>query len=220
MRRLAVFAQTPAARRARTHLSPALPAEIADALHRAVLRDVLEAAAASRAEQQHLFWSEPPDEATAALAPSGFGSALQQGEDSGERLANAFATLLESPGDHAVIVRADSPALDAEQIDRAFHGLETHDLVLGPTRGGDDVLIGLARPVPAILEGVPWGAADAHEHILLRARAAPLRVRSLEPVDPLESAADLARLVAEWAVSPPARPVRTLAALRECGLLP
>ena len=141
MRHLAVFARWPSEGRVKTRLSPALPPALAARLHRAMLEDALELARAAPVDRRWIYWADAP-EADATLEPAASRRARRSGADLGERLERAFADLLASPGDRAVAIGVDCPALDASRIAAAFERLERHDVVLGPARDGGYYLIG------------------------------------------------------------------------------
>lgn len=219
MDRIAVFARRPVAGAVKTRLSPALPPALACALYRAMLGDALAAAAAAPAGSRAVWWADPPRPDAAFGVPTGFEERIQHGADLGERLAGAFAALLVAPGDRALVLGADCPDLETAALAEALERLDTHDVVLGPANDGGYTLIALARPAPALFEGVAWSTAHVLEQTLARARAADLRVALLEPLADLDAPATLVRWLGEALHAPPERAPRTRAALVAMGLL-
>jgi glycosyltransferase A (GT-A) superfamily protein (DUF2064 family) len=88
--------------------------------------------------------------------PSGFELLLQRGAGLDQRLANAFADL----GGPAVIVGMDTPQVSASVLTHAVERLRQRDAVLGPALDGGYWAIGLRRPDPAALLGVPMSTAS------------------------------------------------------------
>jgi hypothetical protein len=223
---LALFARWPEPGRVKTRLSPALPAALACDLYRALLADALAAAAASPADARSLHWAEAPAGHAADPAPGGFEVRDQRGADLGERLEHATSELLGAPGARVLVIGADCPDLDAARIAAGFAALKRTELVLGPARDGGYYLIGLARPASALFRGVDWGTSRVLAQTRERARALELSVTELEPLDDLDTPADLARWAARAAVGEAASGAaaagapRTRAALRAIGLLP
>ena len=117
------------------------------------------------------------------------------------------------------MIGADCPDLDAGLIERAFEALARADLVLGPARDGGYYLIGLARPAPALFRGMPWGTAGVLGETWARAHAAGLRAALLEPLDDLDTPADLVRWLGRAARGRAAATPATTRALRAIGLL-
>ena len=220
MDRLAVFARWPRVGRVKTRLSPALPAELAFALHRAMLEDALAEAARARADARALYWADAPADGAAFPAPPGFEVRDQGSGDLGARLERAFGEIAGRKGDRAVVIGSDCPDLDAGVIQSAFEALERADLALGPARDGGYYLIGLSRPEAPVFRGVPWGTAGVLEHTRAAAEAAGLRVTLLTPLDDLDTPADLARWLARAALRETEDAPRTRAVLRALGLLP
>src|SRR5262245_440190 len=136
MRRLALFARWPSAGEVKTRLSPALPAGLALDLHRAMLEDAIEVTVAANAHERLLYWAEAPAARHGFALPPGLRVRDQQGADLGARIEHAFEDLVAAPGDRAVIIGADCPALEISVLDRAFDALATHDVVMGAARDG------------------------------------------------------------------------------------
>ncbi len=190
--RIAVFARPPAPGRVKTRLAPGLTATLAAALYGACLEDALAAASGSGADERWIYWAEPSADPVSA---PGFGARMQRGADLGARLATAFEELLAPPADRALILGADCPELDAARLKRAFEALAGADLVLGPTRDGGYYLIGLTHLEVRLFEDVAWSTARVLEQTRDRAASAGLRVSMLEPLEDLDTAADLVRFI-------------------------
>ena len=219
MRRLALFARPPLPGRAKTRLSPALPAAHAAALAAAMLRDATAALGACRADERSVWWAERPAAGSPALAP-GLDSHEQSGADLGERLAGAFTTLLDGPGTQALVAGSDTPALTAGHLERALALLAAHDVVLGPAMDGGYWCVGLSRPVPGLFEQVPWSTAEVLRVTLERARGRGLAVGLADPLDDVDTPADLARLVGALAAERSACGPALRAELGRLGLVP
>lgn len=80
----------------------------------------------------------------------------QVGPDLGARMHQAFTWLFACGYRRVVIVGTDAPTLPQSVYHDAFAALTDHDLVVGPALDGGYYLIGLIRPVPDLLVGIPW----------------------------------------------------------------
>lgn len=80
---------------------------------------------------------------------------IQQGEDLGDRMRNAFAQQFSLGCEKVVIIGADSPTLPVEYIERAF--ASEKDIVLGPSTDGGYYLIGMNRKLVDVFSQVSWG---------------------------------------------------------------
>ena len=213
MRRLALLAQPPAIGQAKPHLSPALPPGAAAALAGALLEDAVDAMrGAARPDERFLSWVG----ADGTL----LGREVPGGEDPGARLAAAFQSLVMVEGDRGVLFGADCPSLTAGTIDVAFEKLEGADLVLAPTRAGGIGLIGLSRSAEALFRDVAWSSGRVLAALVERAESLGLSVALLDPVEDVDTAGDLCRLLA--AAVTPGRAIgpSTRLALGKLGMLP
>ncbi|MDX1609475.1 MAG: TIGR04282 family arsenosugar biosynthesis glycosyltransferase [Halofilum sp. (in: g-proteobacteria)] len=158
MASILVFARAPVPGRAKTRLIPALGAEGAARLHRALVNHALGEAAAAGAERLEL-WAAGDDaagELAALAAAHGARLRWQAGADLGARMQAALADAV-GRGGPALVVGTDCPWLDTAAIDEALARLVTHDAVLGPADDGGYVLLGLHRVEPVLFDGLPWG---------------------------------------------------------------
>jgi rSAM/selenodomain-associated transferase 1 len=221
MRRVALFARWPTAGEVKTRLSPAVPAGLALDLHRAMLEDVLAVAGGAEAEERLLYWAGAPAVRDGFAVPPAFRVRDQQGRDLGERIERAFDDLLASPGDRALVLGADCPALEPSTLADAFAALESHDAVLGPARDGGYNLVGLHRRAPGLFRGIEWSTPRVLDQTMERAARAGLTIALLPALDDLDTPEDLLRWIACRAGGGGPRAPRALdRALRTMGLLP
>jgi len=157
--RIAVFAKAPVAGEVKTRLIPVLGATGAAALHAGLVRHALASAMRTRAAVE--LWCAP-DESHPFFqrCASQFGATLhaQRGGDLGARMKNAFDHAF-AEGASLVVVGTDCPALTPAHLEEARAALIDHDAALAPAEDGGYVLVGLAREVPALFEGIEWGSA-------------------------------------------------------------
>jgi rSAM/selenodomain-associated transferase 2/rSAM/selenodomain-associated transferase 1 len=125
------------------------------------------------------------------LGHSGIGFSRQVGDNLGNRMRNALQAALDRGDRPVVLVGTDIPAMTAEHLETAFRALNRHDLVLGPSRDGGYWLIGMNRPVN-LFQGIPWGRPDVLARTLEQARRQGLTVARLEPLNDIDTEADLA----------------------------
>lgn len=216
MRRVALFARRPVVGRVKTRLSPALPPEMACMLYEGMLADAVAAVRGSRlADERFVYWAE----AGSAGDAGGLPERVQVGGDLGERLIVAFDELIATPGDHAVIIGADCPMLDAAVIDEAFSRLKRAEVVIAPASDGGYALIGLARRAPELFRGIAWGTEHVLEVTLEGARTGAGSVSLLSQLEDVDTSEDLVRLLPSLIVQQPELAASTMGALVRCGLL-
>ena len=197
---LIVFAKAPVAGHAKTRLIPALGAAAAAALAEQLLEHAMRAAAAARFD--HVELCVTPDAGHPAFRRLAAGNARlivsTQGEgDLGARMDRALTRAL-GTHDTAILIGTDAPALDAGRLAAAREALVGHDAVFVPALDGGYALVGLARPAPTLFAEVDWSSAKVMMQTRLRAGAAGLRWRELEPVADIDVPEDLVHLPDAW----------------------
>ena len=177
---LAVMAKAPQAGQVKTRLLPALSAEQAAELCRALITDQLEHLQTLPFADLYLAFT-PAKAAPLVkhLAPPAFRLISQQGDDLGERMKRLFEHLRALGHKNIVLIGSDLPPLPWQFFEEAFAYLSLPDqrAVLGPSRDGGYYLIGLNHPVPEIFEAMTW----SHDQVLeqTRARLASLKIDTL-----------------------------------------
>lgn len=187
MTALVVIAKEPVPGRVKTRLTPPYTPVQAAALAEASLADTLAAVAATPAARRVVALAGRPGR----WLPRGFEVVAQRGAGLDERLAHAFA----AAGGPAVVIGMDTPQVTAAVLTRAVRALDESDAVFGPASDGGWWLLGLRRPDPAVLLGVPMSRPDTGAHQLARLRG--LRVTTLRTLTDVDTAIDAAHVAAQ-----------------------
>ncbi|MFG3106314.1 TIGR04282 family arsenosugar biosynthesis glycosyltransferase [Streptomyces tendae] len=195
---LLVIAKEPRPGRVKTRLTPPFTPAEAAALAAASLADTLAAVAATPARRRVLVL----DGAPGPWLPPGFDVVPQCAGGLDERLADAFARC----AGPALLIGMDTPQVTPDLLDVDFHDCDAY---FGPAEDGGFWALGLARPEPALLRGVPMSSPVTGAMQRERLLTAGLRVRDLPPLRDVDTAAD-ARAVA--ALAPDGRFAARLAA--------
>ncbi|GAA2863481.1 DUF2064 domain-containing protein [Nonomuraea rubra] len=202
-----IIAKEPLPGRVKTRLSPPYSPAEAAALAEAALRDSVRAVAATPATQRVLALDGLPGR----WLPPGFVVVPQRGAGLDERLAAAFADAHRLRPDPVVLIGMDTPQVTPALLGEAGRALERHDAVYGPAADGGFWLLGLRRPDPALLLGVPMSHPETGKHQLDRLERAGLDVHHLPELTDVDTAADAAAVAADAPSS------HFAAALRELG---
>ncbi|MEU1626129.1 DUF2064 domain-containing protein [Streptomyces sp. NPDC020096] len=189
---LLVIAKEPVPGRVKTRLTPPFSPQQAAALAEAALMDTLDAVRRAPARRRVLVL----DGAPGSWLPPGFEVVPQAAGGLDERLAAAFAACPEGP---ALLVGMDTPQLSPELLAPALDSASWRgcDAWFGPAVDGGFWALGLARPNPALLRGVPMSTSRTGEVQRQRLVDAGLRVRDLPPLRDVDTAADAAAVAAE-----------------------
>jgi hypothetical protein len=166
-----VMAKAPVAGRVKTRLCPPCTPAQAAAVAGAALADTLAAVAACPGVRRIVAL----DGELGAWLPDGFEVIAQRGGGLDERLAWAA----DDAGGAGVIVGMDTPQVTPSLLDRALAAVARGDAALGPASDGGYWMIGLPRPDPEALLGVPMSVAETGAAQLARLRARGYRVANL-----------------------------------------
>ncbi|MFG3254695.1 DUF2064 domain-containing protein [Streptomyces sp. NPDC048172] len=205
---LLVLAKEPRPGFAKTRLSPAFTPDGAAALAAAALADTLDAVLAAPARRRVLVLDGEPGPWLPRGLPYGappleIVPQVEGGLD--ERIAAAFAAC-EGP---TLFVGMDTPQLTPAHLADATgpEAWRDFDALFGPAADGGFWLLGLARPDPSLLRGVPMSTAHTGAAQRERLTGAGLAVRDLPVLRDVDTPEDA------WAVAADAPGTRFAAEL-------
>ena len=211
---LIVLAKAPVPGRVKTRLTPPFTPQEAALLAEAALADTLEAGAGARFAR-HTLALDDQRAAPAALRaelPARFEVSPQRGKGLDERIAAAFDDAYAQIALPVVLIGMDTPQVTPGLLETVAHPLAAGeaDAVFGPAEDGGFWLLGLCRPDPALVLGVPMSADHTGRVQLDRLRDAGLRVRQVPELLDVDTAADAERVARQ---APGSRFAATLATL-------
>lgn len=185
---IVVIAKEPVPGLVKTRLTPPYPPERAAALAAAALADTLETVVRTPAAGRTLALAGAPG----PWLPPGVRVVPQRGGGLDERLAHAFDDAYD--GRPIVLIGMDTPQVTPALLARAAVALGRHDAVFGPATDGGFWLLGLRRPDPALLRGVPMSRPETGRIQLARLVDAGLGVAMLPALTDVDTAADVSRV--------------------------
>ena len=177
-------------------------------LAEAALVDTLEAGA-SASFARHTLALDDQRAAPGALRaelPARFEVSAQRGRGLDERIAAAFDDAYASLAVPVVLIGMDTPQVTPGLLETVAQPLAAGeaDAVFGPAEDGGFWLLGLRRPDPGLILGVPMSADHTGRVQLDRLRDAGLRVRQVPELLDVDTAEDAERV----ACAGPGQPVR------------
>ena len=183
--RVVLFTRYPEPGRAKTRLIPALGAERAAQLHRTLTERTLQAVRSSGLELELRTTGAPTAAFEEWLGPA---SIIDQGQgDLGERLARA------GPPYPTIFIGSDAPDLTPVLLQDAVRALKEAFAVIGPAEDGGYWLLGLARAVDGVFEGLDWGTSLVFGQTMNRLAAAEIDPVLLPELADCDRPEDLAR---------------------------
>lgn len=197
---LLVIAKSPLPGRVKTRLTPALSAQQAADVAEAALADTLDAVRATPARRRILVLDGEPrpwfpaDIAVVPQVPGGLDA----------RLAAAFA-LVDGP---ALLIGMDTPQVTPDLL--TVDWTDT-DAWFGPATDGGFWALGLRRPDPELLLGVPMSVPHTGAAQYARLATAHLRIRMLPTLRDIDTPDDLTQVASR---APHTRTARLATAVR------
>ena len=157
---LIIFIKNPALGKVKTRLAKTVGDEKALDIYLELTEITRKNAKILRGVNRHVFYSDfynRDDE----WSNTAFQKQVQSGDDLGERMFNAFSTILTS-NEKAVIIGSDCPTLTAEILENAFAALENHDFVVGPSTDGGYYLLGFGQQnlSDLVFKNVDWSTEN------------------------------------------------------------
>ena len=91
---------------------------------------------------------------------------LQNGNDLGIRMHNAFQQAFSTGYEKVVIIGSDLPDLTSEHINEAFEKLNSNDVVMGPAEDGGYYLLGMKKLYASVFQHKDWGTSTVRKDTL------------------------------------------------------
>ncbi|MFJ2034055.1 TIGR04282 family arsenosugar biosynthesis glycosyltransferase [Streptosporangium sp. NPDC087985] len=193
MTQVLVIAKEPVAGRVKTRLSPPFTPGQSARLAAAALEDTLHAVAATPVKHRVLALDGLPG----SWLPNGFTVIPQRGDGLDERLASAFADAHRLNPVPTLLIGMDTPQVTPDLLQAAAGALAGHDAVFGPATDGGFWLLGLRRPDPALLLGVPMSHSRTGAAQLERLTTAGLSVATLPHLNDIDTTEDAFQVAAQ-----------------------
>lgn len=104
----------------------------------------------------------------------------QEGMDLGERMSNAISSCLSFGYEKCILIGSDIPAIEPDEIKKAFTLLDSRDIVITPTYDGGYCLIGMKQPYPGVFGDNFYGTGAVYDRTLSNIRSMRLTVEELD----------------------------------------
>jgi len=116
---------------------------------------------------------------------------VQQGNDLGERMMNAFKTGFENDFNEIIVIGSDCPEITTELIDDAFDQLSKNDFVIGPAKDGGYYLLGMKNLQPSLFQNKNWSTDQVLSSTLDAIQNLNLSVSHLKTLSDIDTEEDL-----------------------------
>ena len=190
-------------------------------LYRCFVADLIERV--STGSYTFLMAYDPPEKKDDFIKIFGDGLSYlpQEGKDLGDRMCKAFTDCFSSGFRSAVIIGSDSPDIPKGIIEEAFHSLNKHSAVIGPTWDGGYYLIGFSRDsiCGRFFENIQWSTTHVFEETMRRFHEAGILVHVLPAWRDIDTKDDVYSFIKENEFSD-FKKSRTMKFLKENGFIP
>lgn len=115
----------------------------------------------------------------------------QEGNDLGERLANAAEQAFLMDFERVIFIGTDCIGMDEDFIDKAFLQLDTKDIVIGPSSDGGYYLLGIQEPLRWLFQNMAWSTPDVLPESIIRIEAREYQHQLLEEKMDIDTLEDL-----------------------------
>jgi uncharacterized protein len=186
---LLIFLKAPRPGTVKTRLAQDIGPEAATQIYRQLTERVLETCQSIPSVE---LWFSPAD-AIAEIEPwqkPGWTLHPQSDGDLGQRMLHAMSSAFSRSAQRVLVIGTDCPYILRADIETAWAGLTSHDLVLGPAEDGGYWLIGTKEPQPTLFEAVPWSTADVFQVTLDKADALNLKTQLLPTYPDIDTLTD------------------------------
>ncbi len=116
---------------------------------------------------------------------------LQEGENLGERMQDAFQKTFESGHQKVVIIGSDCASLTTEIVQDAFIELDHHDVVIGPALDGGYYLLGMLAMYADLFEDKSWSTSSVLQSTVKQIEKMNLSYHLLPTLNDIDTEADL-----------------------------
>ncbi|GAA3636373.1 TIGR04282 family arsenosugar biosynthesis glycosyltransferase [Flavivirga jejuensis] len=116
---------------------------------------------------------------------------VQEGENLGERMKNAFLKGFEDGYERIVLIGSDLPDISSEHIEKGLKALENNEVVFGPAIDGGYYLVGMTKMYHAIFDDKPWSESHLLEVTLKELDQENIVYTLLEALNDIDTFEDL-----------------------------
>lgn len=115
---------------------------------------------------------------------------LQEGENLGEKMSNAFQTLFGKGYNSIAIMGTDCPSLNNSIIDSAFDSIQDYDFCIGPAEDGGYYILAMNAFESTVFTDMQWSTESVLNKTLERVEKAGKTYVLLETLSDIDNEAD------------------------------
>jgi len=190
-----VFLRVPEKGRVKTRLSKSLSESFVLELYKGFVEDSLEALEGA-GDKILYFWPPGKERLLEKWLGTHYFFSPQQGNDIGEKMANAFHEIFEKGYTRAVLVGTDIPELTGLMISRAHKLLSAADAVIGPAEDGGYYLIGFQKNKfsKSVFQNIDWSTGRVLDQTITAMDRESIQYKLIDKLHDIDTLKDLKAL--------------------------
>lgn len=186
---LIIFVKNPEAGNVKTRLAATIGNEAAFEIYQKLLHHTLLITSKINTGKVVFFSDFIPEKST--WQQSGYFLQIQQGNNLGERMFNAFEFAFQDGYKRVVLIGSDCFELTDEIIGAAFMQLQYADVVIGPAKDGGYYLIGLNKNYLQLFQNILWSSSAVLKQTIAACNHQNLKYFLLPVLNDIDTEADL-----------------------------
>lgn len=222
MNALILMTRVPVPGKTKTRLMPVLEGCECAELHKCFLLDLFNVFEFIRNDTK-IFLTYTPEDSLGIMEniiPGYIECFPQKGDDLGERMANAVQAVLREGYSKVILMGADVPMIQPDELRDAFRVLVHNDMCIGPTLDGGYYLIGMKSLVRQIFDdSLSWGKKSVYEGTMGIINNSGLSVgfaAKHRDIDTKEDLAAFKRMIEEGYFRDKVNPKNTVEFIKKC----
>lgn len=184
-----VFLRNPELGKVKTRLAAEVGNEKALIVYKDMLAYTLDVVKEAGAHM-HLYFSEHINDTIGNNIISSR-KTVQNGNDLGEKMNNAFCDVLNQFGGKVIIIGTDCPGINSRILLEAFDHLSNKDIVIGPAADGGYYLLGMKAAHPILFQLVEWSSSSVLQTTINRCDEYNLEYALLDELHDVDEEKDL-----------------------------
>ena len=141
-----------------------------------------------------VYYSDVVEEDDMWISTS-FGKSLQEGNDLGMRMKNAFQTAFNEGAERVVIIGSDCFELTQNYIEHAFNILNSNQAVIGPAVDGGYYLLGMNRMYSSVFQDVEWSSHNVFVSTFVKLKEEDIQFKLLPVLYDVDRVEDVPELL-------------------------
>ncbi|WP_196889642.1 TIGR04282 family arsenosugar biosynthesis glycosyltransferase [Aureivirga sp. CE67] len=185
---LLIFTKNPELGKVKTRLAKTIGDERALTVYKALLKHTHKTTKDLDVEK-HVYYSNEIVEND--LWKKGFKKYVQEGEDLGIRMKNAFLNGFAEGYENIVIIGSDMFAITENHLKEAFEKLNSNSVVIGPAEDGGYYLLGMQKDQTFVLDHKEWSTESVFPDTVKDIQERNLSFDTIETLNDIDTEEDL-----------------------------